>query len=237
MMPLFKLGMLFMRTLSKPIAAAIKKRAMTHPSFKNSCAAFAQWYHRMEINMQVQLMGITARAIKPLDEATAVKTGAEILGEGVVFSIAALAMLAENRRSAASEARKQQKIKDEFEQQEQRLAELESAFAILRQDTIEIMSTGGKWTKEQIAKRVLAEKERKEDLKVLTSEEPQKTWQDSVQWWLGLGQKVANGEVEVADAAVHVGKSAFVAITPSYIASYVMGTSEGSKRKRRSSDA
>jgi hypothetical protein len=43
---------------------------------------YSQFYHRWEVKLNVQLMGMTARTIKPLDEATAVKTGAEILGEG-----------------------------------------------------------------------------------------------------------------------------------------------------------
>lgn len=36
----------------------------------------------MEVTLQVQLMGHTAHSIKPLSEADAVKSGAEILGEG-----------------------------------------------------------------------------------------------------------------------------------------------------------
>ena len=36
----------------------------------------------MEVRLQVQLMGHTARTIKPLSEEEAVKSGAEILGEG-----------------------------------------------------------------------------------------------------------------------------------------------------------
>ena len=62
--------------------------------------------------MQVQLMGHTAHSIKPLSEADAVKSGAEILGEGVIFSIAALLMLVENRRSAMSDAAKKEKIRE-----------------------------------------------------------------------------------------------------------------------------
>ncbi len=45
-----------------------------------------QFYHRWEVKLNVQLMGMTARTIKPLDEATAVKTGAEILGEGIFWN-------------------------------------------------------------------------------------------------------------------------------------------------------
>lgn len=55
-------------------------------------------------------MGHTAHSIKPLSEADAVKSGAEILGEGVIFSIAALLMLVENRRSAMSDVVKEGKV-------------------------------------------------------------------------------------------------------------------------------
>jgi len=111
MMPLFKFGTLFIRTLSKPVANAIKKRAVGHPSFRDRCASFAQWWHRMEVSLQVQLMGHTARTIKPLGEAEAVAQGADILGEGVIFSIAALLLAIENRRAAASDARKKAQIR------------------------------------------------------------------------------------------------------------------------------
>ena len=36
---------------------------------------FCQGWNRMEITLNLSLMGHTARVIKPLDEATAIKTG------------------------------------------------------------------------------------------------------------------------------------------------------------------
>ena len=74
-MPLFKFGMLLVRTLSKPVANAIKQRAVEKPHFRKFCADFAQGWNRWEIRLNLGLIGHSARVIKPLDEATAVKSG------------------------------------------------------------------------------------------------------------------------------------------------------------------
>eukprot|EP00285_Hemiselmis_virescens_P007139 CAMPEP_0173396676 /NCGR_PEP_ID=MMETSP1356-20130122/36203_1 /TAXON_ID=77927 ORGANISM="Hemiselmis virescens, Strain PCC157" /NCGR_SAMPLE_ID=MMETSP1356 /ASSEMBLY_ACC=CAM_ASM_000847 /LENGTH=215 /DNA_ID=CAMNT_0014355761 /DNA_START=269 /DNA_END=913 /DNA_ORIENTATION=+ len=213
-MPLFKFGALFIRTLSKPVAAAIKKRAVEHENFRSRCAAFAQWWHRMEVRLQVQLMGHTARTIRPLGEAEAVKSGAEILGEGVIFSIAAAVMLAENRRAAASDARKKAQIQEEFSRQNARLEELEEAVASLRSDTIEIMKAGGKYTKEQILSRVRGEAERRKELEELTKQVEEESWLQSLSRWAGLGSRVASGDKEALEEA---SKAAVAAVSPSVV--------------------
>mmetsp|Transcript_44287 Transcript_44287/g.110905 ORF Transcript_44287/g.110905 Transcript_44287/m.110905 type:complete len:240 (+) Transcript_44287:313-1032(+) len=220
MMPLFKFGTLFIRTLSKPVAAAIKKRAIKHPSFRNRCATFAQWWHRMEVSLQVQLMGHTARTIKPLGEAEAVAQGADILGEGVIFSIAALLLAVENRRAAASDARKKAQIQDEFSRQNARLEELEEAVASLRSDVIQNMILSGKYSKEQISKRVKGEADRVKELEELTAIRTEETWHDTLSRWVGLGSRVAQGDQEAMDQA---SKAAVSAVAPSVVSKFIAG--------------
>ena len=65
-MPLLKFGALAIRTLSKPVANAIKRRSTNHPRFRASCIAFAQFWHRMEVNWSIRLLGHEAKQIKPL---------------------------------------------------------------------------------------------------------------------------------------------------------------------------
>eukprot|EP00284_Hemiselmis_tepida_P012550 CAMPEP_0174927566 /NCGR_PEP_ID=MMETSP1355-20121228/18861_1 /TAXON_ID=464990 /ORGANISM="Hemiselmis tepida, Strain CCMP443" /LENGTH=238 /DNA_ID=CAMNT_0016173677 /DNA_START=305 /DNA_END=1021 /DNA_ORIENTATION=+ len=221
-MPLFKFGTLFIRTLSKPVANAIKKRAVGHPSFRDRCASFAQWWHRMEVSLQVQLMGHTARTIKPLGEAEAVAQGADILGEGVIFSIAALLLAIENRRAAASDARKKAQIQEEFSRQNARLEELEEAVASLRKDVIQNMILTGKYSKEQILKRVKGEEERVKELEELTAVRKDDTWSEALTRWVGLGARAAKGDKEALDEA---SKAAVAAVAPSVVAKY-MGLSE-----------
>ena len=45
-MPLMKFGALAIRTLSKPVANAVKRRCLLHPRFRAQCVAFAQRWHR-----------------------------------------------------------------------------------------------------------------------------------------------------------------------------------------------
>ena len=45
-MPLMKFGALAIRTLSKPVANAVKRRCLVHPRFRAQCVAFAQRWHR-----------------------------------------------------------------------------------------------------------------------------------------------------------------------------------------------
>eukprot|EP00292_Cryptomonas_paramecium_P015967 CAMPEP_0113690502 /NCGR_PEP_ID=MMETSP0038_2-20120614/17827_1 /TAXON_ID=2898 /ORGANISM="Cryptomonas paramecium" /LENGTH=212 /DNA_ID=CAMNT_0000611835 /DNA_START=15 /DNA_END=649 /DNA_ORIENTATION=- /assembly_acc=CAM_ASM_000170 len=158
-MPLFKFGMLLVRTLSKPVANAIKQRAVERPSFKKLCIDFAQAWNRFEIRLNLGLVGHSARVIKPLDEATAVKSGAEILGEGVVFTIAAIVLFAENRRAAASEARKSANIKAQFDNQTKRIQELESAVESLRVDVLELLKHN--LSVDELQKRLQDEENRK----------------------------------------------------------------------------
>lgn len=220
-MPMFKIGVLMVRTLSKPIAAAIKKRATERPSFRTSCASFAQWWHRMEVSMQVQLMGHTAHSIKPLSEADAVRSGAEILGEGVIFSIAALLMLVENRRSAMSDAAKKDKIQSEFETIKARLEELEEAMEVTRKDTTDLMISGGKVSKEKIMSRLKGEEERMAVLGELEREDKAESWTEMASRWIGLAGAVTSGD----EKAVKVASDAAVAaVTPSVVTSFFGGT-------------
>ena len=61
-----KFGALAIRTLSKPVANAIKRRSADHPRFKAGCIAFAQMWHRLEVNWSIRLLGHEAKKIRPL---------------------------------------------------------------------------------------------------------------------------------------------------------------------------
>ncbi|CAI5531468.1 unnamed protein product [Closterium sp. Naga37s-1] len=56
-LPLGKLGDLVLKTLSKPLAKAIKRRAASHPKFRASIANWAQGYHRFTVRLQRRLYG------------------------------------------------------------------------------------------------------------------------------------------------------------------------------------
>ncbi|KAM2359063.1 hypothetical protein TB2_007590 [Malus domestica] len=133
MVPLFKLGTLAVRTISKPIANRLKAEAGLHPRFREYIIGLAQANYRFTTNLQRRLYGrATDVVIRPLDEAKAVGAAAEFLGELVIFSVAGLAVLYEVNRSARSEARKEEQRKQEIEGLKKRGTDLEKEVQCLK---------------------------------------------------------------------------------------------------------
>nr|XP_033511302.1 OPA3-like protein isoform X2 [Nicotiana tomentosiformis] len=115
-LPLLKLGTLALKTLSKPIAARLKKEAGLHPKFRHLIISMAQANHRMTTTMQRRLYGhATDVGIRPLNEEKAVQAAVDLLGEFFVFSVAVAALVFEVQRSARSEAKKEELRRQEME--------------------------------------------------------------------------------------------------------------------------
>ncbi|GFY91909.1 optic atrophy 3 protein [Actinidia rufa] len=86
-LPVVKLGTLVLKTLSKPIAARIKKEAGLHPKFRQHIVNLAQANHRLSTTMQRRIYGhATDVEIRPLNEEKAVQAAVDLLGEIFVFS-------------------------------------------------------------------------------------------------------------------------------------------------------
>jgi hypothetical protein len=64
----FKLGTLFLRTISKPLAVRIRATAQHHPEFQAWCIRCAQVTHRLDQMLSIRLMGHQVVNIKPLSE-------------------------------------------------------------------------------------------------------------------------------------------------------------------------
>eukprot|EP00699_Malawimonas_sp_californiana_P002192 EC716761.1.p1 GENE.EC716761.1~~EC716761.1.p1 ORF type:complete len:197 (+),score=7.12 EC716761.1:101-691(+) len=109
-LPLIKVGALFVKQAVKPVAAAIKEYAKNNPRFRGGSIAFAQWWHRMEVSIQVRMMGHEPRAIKQLEETKAVQVAADLLAEAFVFSVGMGVLLLEWRHSKAKEEAKAARI-------------------------------------------------------------------------------------------------------------------------------
>ncbi|CAI5470511.1 unnamed protein product [Closterium sp. Yama58-4] len=133
-LPLGKLGDLVLKTLSKPLAKAIKRRAASHPKFRASIANWAQGYHRFTVRLQRRLYGqAPAGHIKRLNEEKAVNTASEVVGELIVFAVAGGVVFIEAARSARSNARKEAKLKQEREALHERDRQLEEEARRLRE--------------------------------------------------------------------------------------------------------
>eukprot|EP00128_Syssomonas_multiformis_P010453 Colp12_sorted_trinity150504_noHs@21808 len=138
-LPLAKLAYLGIKQLAKPIAANIKKQAIEHEKFKRLCIGFAQMYNRFDTTIKIRLLGHVPVDIKPLSEAKAVQVGSEVLGEVVIFSIAASVLLAEYARSSVKERAKEQKLRDTLDEYASGIAELRHAVSegLTRQESLE----------------------------------------------------------------------------------------------------
>ncbi|CAE6452105.1 unnamed protein product [Rhizoctonia solani] len=129
-----KLATLVIRTLAKPISARIKHQAEQHDSFKQICITWAQWAHRTEVGLRINLLGESAKHIKPLSETRAIQNGANGLAEAFLFTVGASLILAEAWRSNRSQARRRDSVDDQLEDLQNEVRDLKSR--------IEAMSTG-----------------------------------------------------------------------------------------------
>ncbi|KAJ2989704.1 hypothetical protein NUW58_g3338 [Xylaria curta] len=79
-LPLFKLGSLFVRHISKYGANQIKKQAHDHPGFRHFAARYGQMMHQLNMRMSVALLRNVDAEIKAKEKAEAptVKTKEEI---------------------------------------------------------------------------------------------------------------------------------------------------------------
>jgi hypothetical protein len=70
-MSAFKLGMLLLRTLAKPVTSRLKIQAKDNEAFKNLCVGIAQRMHKAEVKLRVGGLKetVSQREMRPLNEA------------------------------------------------------------------------------------------------------------------------------------------------------------------------
>lgn len=113
-LPLAKLVLLAIRQLSKPLSSRIKEFAKNSDKLKRYILIPpARIFHSMEQTFRLRMMGLpSGQTVKPLTENAAVDLGAELLGESVIFSIAALCLLIEYKRQKAISRRLEMALQD-----------------------------------------------------------------------------------------------------------------------------
>lgn len=124
--PIAKLGALLIRQVSKPIANVIKERAKTHPFFrKYFCMPPAQFYNWCEVQAKMWILNLGKPVSVPvLNEAMAIELGANLVGEGLIFVIAAAIVLSEYNRSSRKEAAKEEEKMKEMDTLQYKIQEL-----------------------------------------------------------------------------------------------------------------
>ncbi|KAF5744101.1 Optic atrophy 3 protein [Tripterygium wilfordii] len=138
-LPVVKLGTLALKTFCKPIASRLKKEAGLHPRFRQFIINIAQANHRFTTNLQRRVYGhATNVEIRPLNEEKAVQAASDLIGELFVFSVAGAAVIFEVQRSSKSEARKEEKRKQELQAIKQRDEELAREIELVKQKVAEL---------------------------------------------------------------------------------------------------
>lgn len=66
--PLFKLGALAIKTISKPISKALVEYVAEHPRLRSICAQYGQIHHNMTSRIKIRGAGHVVTDIKPLNE-------------------------------------------------------------------------------------------------------------------------------------------------------------------------
>lgn len=146
--PIAKLGALLIKQVSKPIANVVKERAKTHPFFrKYFCMPPAQLYNWCEVQTKMWILNLGKPVSVPvLNEAMAIELGANLVGEGIIFIIAAGIVLSEYNRSTRKENAKEEEKELEMETLKHNIHELsiqtETQAAQIRELTRTIMSLG-----------------------------------------------------------------------------------------------
>ncbi|XP_050306668.1 optic atrophy 3 protein homolog [Anthonomus grandis grandis] len=107
--PAAKLGALLLKQVSKPIATVVKNQAKSSPVFrKYVCMPPAQFYNWCEIKAKMWILNLGKPVNIPvLSEAQAIELGANLLGEAIIFLIAAGILINEYNRSSVKEAAKE----------------------------------------------------------------------------------------------------------------------------------
>ncbi|KAJ2788124.1 hypothetical protein GGI15_000145 [Coemansia interrupta] len=119
----FKIASLVFRTLSKPVANALKQQAKTHDIFRSLCINVAQVAHRTEMNWKMKVLGYKKEVIRPLNDARAVDAGANFLGEVFIFGVAASLIFAEQIRSRNQAKKQRTAVDDRLEDLEKEMGE------------------------------------------------------------------------------------------------------------------
>lgn len=126
--PLFKLGALALRQISKPLANHLKIRAKDSHFFRTKiCMPPAQFYHWCEVNVKSRMLNLgKPKEVARLNEQAAIDLGSELIGEMVMFVIAAAAIVAEYTRQSRKFAVEKATEDLRWSQMESKLQELES---------------------------------------------------------------------------------------------------------------
>ncbi|KAA3676377.1 uncharacterized protein DEA37_0008838 [Paragonimus westermani] len=124
--PVFKLGTLALKQISKPIVNFLKQKAKSNEYFRRfACLPPAQLYHLWDTRLKLRLLGLSKpKEVPKLSEDAAADLGAEMLGEFLMFLFGAGILFYEYRRQARKESSKEDNLQKNFDDLNNQLNEL-----------------------------------------------------------------------------------------------------------------
>lgn len=135
--PLIKLGALAVRQVAKPLANSIKTRAKSSPFFRDYvCMPPAQLYHWLEVNVKMRMLNLgKPREVAKLDQNAAIELGADLLGEFIIFGVAAVTLTLEYMRQSRNSAKAAADLEERWTKVESQLKSLASLESSINQQT------------------------------------------------------------------------------------------------------
>ena len=110
MVLVYKLFFLAVRQVSKPLAKAIQTGATSSDVTSSVLAAVGQGLHRMQIQVTRAAEGkLRLKTVSQLSTKQALEKGSEVLGEGIIYTVAAATVLYEYKMQAREKAAKARK--------------------------------------------------------------------------------------------------------------------------------
>ncbi|XP_046813388.1 optic atrophy 3 protein homolog [Vespa crabro] len=167
--PVLKLGVLFIKQISKPLAKLIVNQAKNHPIFRRYIIIPpAQLYHWAEVKGKMYMMNLgKPTKVAKLNEAMAIELGASLMGEVIIFSLAGACVMLEYNRQVTKEAKKEearsaqiQQFIDDINSLQQNSIQLKSEVLSLRNTVVQL----AKGTKYELTEQsILTEIDKKID--------------------------------------------------------------------------
>ncbi|GAB1863611.1 Putative OPA3-like protein CG13603 [Camponotus japonicus] len=149
--PALKLGVLFIKQISKPLAKFLVNQAKSHEIFRTYIIMPpAQFYHWAEVKAKMYIMNLgKPTKVAKLNESMAIDLGASLMSEMIIFGVAGGCVILEYNRQVMKEAKKEevrqmqtQKFTDDIQalynttlQQEARIHYLQTAINELARHT------------------------------------------------------------------------------------------------------
>ena len=132
--PVVKLAALAIRQVAKPLANAMKERARVSPFFRTYiCMPPAQFYHWLEVNVKMRMLNLgKPKDVKKLDENAAIDLGADLLGEFIIFGVAAVTLTLEFMRQSRNAAKAAAEEEERWQTVEGKISRLEQT--VLKQN-------------------------------------------------------------------------------------------------------